>query len=362
VLPQGTTIAAGGFYIVEEAALGFGLGAADSVRLFNAVGTLVETYSWPAHAPTTYGRCPSGTGAFQANASSTKGAANDCTLVIRINEVESSGGVPGDWVELYNPGPGSANLQGFVLKDNDDTHAYTIPAGVVVAPGQYLVVDEASLGFGLGAADSARIFDTSGGLRDSYSWGAHAATTYGRCPNGTGEFATTNAPTKGAANSCGAPVTTVKINEVESSGGVPGDWVELYNTGTSAVTIAGLVVRDNDDTHTYTIPVGATIGAGAHYVIEEAALGFGLGAGDSARLFDTGGVLLDSYVWTAHAATTYGRCPDGTGAFTTTTSATKGAANVCGGAGTVSSWPGGATVQVADVANVFGGNMSGLMY
>ena len=40
--------------------------------------------------------------------------------------------------------------------------------------------------------------------------------------------------------------------------------------------------------------------------------------------------LVDSYVWTAHATTTYGRCPNGTGAFSPRPRSTKGAANDCG--------------------------------
>jgi hypothetical protein len=55
---------------------------------------------------------------------------------------------------------------------------------------------------------------------------------------------------------------TVKINEVESSGGTPGDWVELINNGTTAADISGDVVKDNDDTHFFTIPAGTSIGSG----------------------------------------------------------------------------------------------------
>ena len=73
---------------------------------------------------------------------------------------------------------------------------------------------------------------------------------------------------------------------------------------------------------------------------------FGLGGADSARLFAADGTtLVDSYTWTAHAATTYGRCPDGTGAFATTTASTKGAANACAGQTPAAAWPGGAGVS-----------------
>ena len=281
------------------------------------------------------------------------------TPSLRINEVESNGGTPGDWVEFYNPGPGAANMAGYGFKDNDDTHAmYMLPA-VVVPAGGYLLVEEAEFGFGLGSPDSARLFRPDGTLADIYSWNPHAATTYGRCPNGGGPFVTTNSSTKGAANDCGSPV---RINEVESDSGTPGDWVELYNPSAGPADVSGFVFRDNDDTHTYVIPSGTSIAAGGYLVLEEAQFNFGLGSADSARLFDATGTLVDSYSWTAHAAITYGRCPDGTGAFTSTTGSTKGAANACPAAVTFSPWPGGSSVQTVDVAGTFSSNLSGLIY
>ncbi|MES1204995.1 MAG: lamin tail domain-containing protein, partial [Pseudomonadota bacterium] len=133
----------------------------------------------------------------------------------------------------------------------------------------------------------------------------------------------------------GAPApVVVKINEVESNLGTPGDWVELINAGTGSVDVSGWIFRDSDDTHLYRIPAATTIAPGGYYVLEEAAFGFGLGAADSARLYDaTGATIIDSYAWTAHAAVTYGRCPNGTGDLGATTPATKGAANACGAAG-----------------------------
>jgi hypothetical protein len=360
VLPIGTTIPVGGYLVVDEAQLGFGLGSADSARLFDATSSLVDSYAWTAHAVVTYGRCPDATGALRNVATATKGAANDCSLALRINEIESSGGSPGDWTELFNGGPFAIDLSGFVFKDNDDTHAYVVPQGTSIAAGGYLVLDEAGFGFGLGAADSARIFDGSGTLIDSHSWTSHAVTTYARCPNGTGSFGTATASTKGTANDCSV---ALRINEVESSGGSPGDWTELFNAGPIALDLSGWTFKDNDDTHAYVLPSGSVIAAGGYLVLDEATFGFGLGAADSARIYDTGSALIDSYAWTAHAATTYARCPNGSGDFATSASSTKGASNSCGGGGpTAAPWPGPNAVTTADAANTFGGNASGLFY
>ena len=203
-IPAGTSIAAGGYLVLDEAQFGFGLGSGDSARLFDASGaTIVDTYSWSAHATTTYGRCPNGSGEFGTTTSPTKGAANDCSAVVKVNEIESDQGTPGDWVELYNAGAGAADVSGWTLLDNDDTHTpYAIPAGTLVPAGGYLVLEVAQFGFGLGGADSARLFDASGALVDTYAWSSHAVTTYGRCPNGTGDFTTTASSTKGAENDC----------------------------------------------------------------------------------------------------------------------------------------------------------------
>jgi len=195
----------------------------------------------------------------------------------------------------------------------------------------------------------------------------------------------------GSGGSAGASTGggLIKINEVESNGGIPGDWVELYNAGTAPIDLSGYIFKDNDDTHSYTIPPGTVVAPGGYFMLEEAAFGFGLGAAESARLYLPGATtIVDSYTWTAHASTTYGRCPNGTGAFGTSATSTKGAANDCGssggsggsggaggaGAGVGGSggsggavsafevWPGQNAVVTVDVANTFPSNLSGLFY
>ncbi|WP_166787853.1 lamin tail domain-containing protein [Cryobacterium adonitolivorans] len=166
--------------------------------------------------------------------------------------------------------------------------------------------------FGLGTADVARLFLADGTtLVDSYAWAAHAGTSWGRCPDGTGEFRETTAPTRGAANACVVSASdTVRLNEVESSDGYAGDWIELVNISTAPVDASGLVLKDNDDSHAPVLPTGSTIAAGGYLVVEAPVLGFGLGSADNARLSDTDGVTpIDAYDWTAHASATYGPAP-----------------------------------------------------
>ena len=146
MVPAGTTIPAGGYYAIYteiNQSPGFGLGVGDSVNLFLGDGTTqVDTTTWGPHAATTWGRCPDGTGDFRDTTTSTRGLANACSPV-RINEIESDGGTPGDWVELKNISAAPVDISGWVFKDNDDADVYTIPAGTTIAANGYQVLDVA---------------------------------------------------------------------------------------------------------------------------------------------------------------------------------------------------------------------------
>jgi Ca2+-binding RTX toxin-like protein len=150
----------------------------------------------------------------------------------------------------------------------------------------------------------------------------------------------------------------VVINEVESQDPAPGsDFVELFNTDpTNPVDIGDYVLKDSGEGNNSTIPAGTMIAAHGFYLANVS----GLGSPDEARLFTPGSAtLVDNYSWTSHAAATYGRCPDGTGSFTSTVSATPNAANSCPAAAVT--WPGGSAVSLASGFD-FGTNLSGLAY
>ena len=270
------------------------------------------------------------------------------------------------------------------MRDNAEKDPYTIPAGTIVAAGGYLVLDNGTnFAFGLGKGDSVRLFDTDGTtLIDSTTWPAdtHTTPSWGRC--GTGDFAFTAAATKGAANDCTSTeptdpgTVTVKINEVESNGGTPGDWVELKNLDPDHdADLSGWRILDGDVTHTAApFPAGTIIESGGYLVIEESTFVFGLGSGDTVTLYN-GPVdpanIVDTTTWPGHAAVTWARCPDGTGAFAASAVSTKGLVNDCTttdpGTGpepdpTVEVWPGGTTQTPVTTDVPFDGDLSGLDY
>ena len=139
---------------------------------------------------------------------------------IRINEVQSRGDGPGGWIELFNPTTAPVDISGWTLIDNNFFGpTFTYPPGSVIAPGGYLVTEEASLPFGLDAVDDARLFSRFGVLVDATVWVAQTQTVFGRCPDGTGTFIPPSTPTKGAGNACpagGSALGVVDVAQVPS--------------------------------------------------------------------------------------------------------------------------------------------------
>lgn len=306
------------------------------------------------------------------------------TFVVVINEVAPAGD-PADWVELHNPTQVGADISGWVFKDNDDAHAYQFPAGTVIPANGYKVIEriEPGLGegfdFGLGGADSARLYDATGVLVDETSWLDGAAPperSWGRIPNASGAFVTLITPTPGAANepnptqvcdngereglevcdgtdfgglscvglgwgggalsclesctrigtnNCTARAAGLVINEVESD---ETDRIELYNGSGAAIDLGGYTYTDQGD-NTFTIASGTTIAAGAYLVFErDVHHAFGLGDSDGLVLKDGDGAEVDRVSWgLGQAIPAWCRMPNGTGGFRTCDNQSFGAAN-----------------------------------
>ena len=376
VIPDGTTIAPGEFLVFDELAddgtghFDFGLGSNDAVRIFDPAGTLVDEFSWEGmgHADITYIR--SEAGEVVPSGASTKGEPNipvisvidepaaDAPLVV-INEViydDPVGHGHEDSIELYNAGSVEVDLTGWSVHDDKDRPGEGDLTGTI-APGEFLVlVKGADFTFGLGKGDEVRLVNADGELVDALAYEATAPLgDWSRCPDGTGEWAHAGQVTAGGPNNCEQPEVepvagTIVINEIDSA---PADYVEFYNSGETDLDISSFEVRDNSDDHRWRFPAGATIAPGEFLVVDANSAGqvwndqsgayedgtfssaIGIGSGDSIRLYDAGGVLLDSHSWTAHAAidgseeaATLARCPDGVGPFALAR-ATIGGPNDC---------------------------------
>lgn len=357
-----------------EAAIGIGSG--DSIRLYDKDGNLLDAYSWTEHASydgdpakASYGRYPDGIGAFRL-AKETKGTANAYYVpTIVINEVESNGDATG-WVEIMNAGAQAVEISGWYLLDNDPVghkaDVTPVAAGTTLAPGTLYVFEQnKDFTFGLGKAGKAAIYDAGGNLIVEYEWTTHANGVYARIPDGAGEFQAFATATKGKKDKVINPVV---INEVQSNdpNGGP-DWVELANPTAEELDIFGLVLKDNKDKDSYTIPEGTTIPANGYLVIYQDDSGakgfaFGLGKGDSVRLFEDG-EQITAATWPdgSHTSPTWGLYPDVNGSsYQNTLEATSDAANKFAGIPDVIAWPGSDKVHTFDTTPTFLEDSSGL--
>ncbi|MBM4293138.1 MAG: lamin tail domain-containing protein [Deltaproteobacteria bacterium] len=205
---------------------------------------------------------------------------------------------------------------------------------------------------------------------------APAGASYGRLPDGAGAWRTLRLPTPGAPNaegpaavcgdltcdpdedaqrcpadcvSCGdgrcdagevnscvsdcpppPPARALRLNEVVAAGAP--DWVELYNPGDAPVALSGYALSDDP-----ALPRKGALTAGEvpargylRVDVSDEGLGFKLSGDEQALLTSPDGVILDLVDWAegdAPLGASYGRAPDGDGAWRTLTAPTPGAPN-----------------------------------
>jgi len=108
-----------------------------------------------------------------------------------------------DWIELFNGSAKAMDVSGWTLKDDDDDHAFRLPAETVLPAGGYLVlcnsvtaftaaygsvpalvVGDVDFGFGT-PSDQVRLFDASGALVDSVEYST--TSPWPSDANGTGK-------------------------------------------------------------------------------------------------------------------------------------------------------------------------------
>ncbi len=117
-------------------------------------------------------------------------------------------GLNEDWIELYNTTDSVLDLTDvFISDDVTSPQQFVLPVGTIIQPKSYLIIwaDEfdrttsryVHTNFKLsGEGGSVALSNSSLVLLDSVSYGAQTDDiSYGRCPNGTGNFTTINIPT-----------------------------------------------------------------------------------------------------------------------------------------------------------------------
>lgn len=137
-----------------------------------------------------------------------------------------------DWIELYNNGSSDISLNGYYLTDNlDNLTKWNFP-DTTIAAGGYLIIwaDEDGSQQGLhanfklsGSGEALLLVDPDTNIVDEITFGAQLTdTSYGRYPNGTGEFVYM-LPSFATANT--GEVTTADNDEQQ----MPGDFQLMQN-------------------------------------------------------------------------------------------------------------------------------------
>ena len=162
VIPEGTTIGAGEFLVLEEFSFGISSSKGDRVTLLDASRNVVDDVMLPVMEDgSSYGRRSDGGSEFAAFTAPTKGRSNTgggdplpepepSDAKVYINEVLSApAGGDMDFIELYNGGEADADIGGFVLQDDKGAaEEFVIPAGTVIPAGGFLVYEQVSPGQG----------------------------------------------------------------------------------------------------------------------------------------------------------------------------------------------------------------------
>ncbi|MGC3960960.1 MAG: lamin tail domain-containing protein [Verrucomicrobiota bacterium] len=262
-----------------------------------------------------------------------------------------------DWIEIYNPSNGMANLAGLGLSKSSTAAArWVFPAGVTIPAFGYLRVwcdsshaassnSTAALNTGFsisGDSGDVYLFNAAGQVVDSVSYGFQLSDV--SIGSSGGQWQLLAAPTPGAANSVPTAlgqVSSLRINEWMAAPLTGDDWFELYNTNALPVAIGGMFLTDDPSSiGVVRSPVAplSFIG-GRKWLRWEAAghpsngrnhVGFSLdGAGETLRLYDANTNLIDAVDFAIQdAGVSQGRLPDGaTTVATFPTTPTPGDAN-----------------------------------
>jgi len=216
---------------------------------------------------------------------------------VLVNEVVIHTILPAlDTVELYNPGAGAADIGGWYLTDDFRVpKKYRFQNGTLIAPNDYLVLDEAA--FNVGPAgfsfnsqgDEVFLFsaDAAGNLTGyfhGFDFGAQlAGVSLGRYITSTGQdhFVRQITSTPNGANA-GPSVGPIIISEIHyhpldlanQYGRFDNQWdeyIELHNISGLAVPLFDPMTPTNRwrlrDAVDFDFPPGATLAAGAHALV-----------------------------------------------------------------------------------------------
>lgn len=355
VFPAGTVLEPGAYVVVwcgGEAEDGmhapFKLSAGEEAVLFDASGRPLDTAvlnsvdsgmvlrregdTWTQAKPCPgYPKTEEGMAEYEASLKETE------DMGLYINEFMASNatticdsfGSYSDWIELYNSTDTDMDISGFGISDNlSQPMKYRFPDGTTIAAKGYLVVfcsgnegmqnGELHAPFGLRSyGEDVVIANRAGRIIDSYSFkNQETDVSMARIPDGAGEFQSNSQPSPGYPNTGAGysafdaanrlPLGGVYISEFGgSTGSVASDWVEIYNSTGSAVSLAGYGISNNPKNPAKWVFPDISIEPGEYLLLyatgsadkaqkKNLKLNFNISStGETLFFFDPGGKLID---------------------------------------------------------------------
>jgi len=278
-----------------------------------------------------------------------------------------------DWIELYNANDEPVNIGGLFMTDNlstpslyEITSSYpnrtTIPAGGYIVlradedPEQGALHLDFMLNSGGEDIGISQYYNNKLVFIDSVKFPAQSTdVSMARYPDGSNNFEYFDAPTPGSSNLTREEleISGLYINEIVSNygesypdeHGLYSDWIEIFNSNSTAVDIGGLYLTDDLDNLTkHQIPMGypdsTTIGPG-DYIVLRADGNPNLGLLHTGFMFMSSGEeiglvqkiwndieILDSFTFgPLEQDMSYGRYPDGSDFLKSFEVPTPGAGN-----------------------------------
>lgn len=181
-----------------------------------------------------------------------------------------------EFIELYNRGPRDVQLGGWILDDirNGGSKPFVLPNRWIEAD-SYAVFFRSRTHLALNdSGDTVTLRSPNGHTVDTIAYLRVKAynLAYGRLPDGSHHLAYGLWPTPGEANQVytppSFPVGSILISEVAWAGTLASandEWIELWNPGEEAISLAGWAVTDDNDLWA---PLTGILAPGGYYLLE----------------------------------------------------------------------------------------------
>lgn len=236
---------------------------------------------------------------------------------VAINEFQVEPSGSSQWIELYNTGPNSQDISGWFIDDDSGTTKFTIPINTILSSNSCISFQSGNFFWNTASSDKAKLISNEI-IIDEYQYSNSPGNniSFGRLPNGTGNWTIFNNPSRDKSNdnniSClssttpsptSTPISTPIQTPAVTPSPTPNDysglfiseyfpypdsgneWVEVYNSNDFDVNLDGWFTDDIADDGSSPIIITGTISP-KNYKVFYLSTAFLNNSGDDVRLLN----------------------------------------------------------------------------